>query len=244
MKIKKRARVLSILYLSSMLLMLLSLSTAVYAADAYDPLQVEIPYNHIYYTMDTAADSVFHYIITAEDSAPIPAEATESGSFSFDGASGSGEKYGDYTYFELPGELNFTFNRPGVYVYEINADMETDGKKINVDRYTFDPNTTTLTIYISNAPGEGMKLQAYAIENEKGVKLSGIVLDPSYKFSAEIPTQNPEKVSVPTAESYSTETVLTGDSGYSVLYASMAGISGICVILLIVFRKKGREENA
>lgn len=129
MKHKKHAKVLSLLCILEMMFMLISPGITVCAAESYDPLQSEIPYKHIYTTTDTKVDSVFHYVITAKNRAPFPAEVSERGLFSVNGISGKGIKDGDNKVFNQSGTLTFTFKKPGVYVYELKADRETDSKK-------------------------------------------------------------------------------------------------------------------
>ena len=175
---KKYTRVLSVLYL---LAILLSLETTAYALKSYDPLQVEIPYKHVYTTTDKTVDSIFHYIITSTNGAPLPVEASETGSFSFDGVSGKGVMDGAMTTFDLSGTLTFTFSKPGVYEYELKADRETDSKKTNSDRYTFEVAVTTITFYVIDSPDNEIELQAFTVENDRDIKINKMKLAPAYR---------------------------------------------------------------
>lgn len=272
MRFKNYAKVLSMLYLLTMFLMLFPFGITAYEAKAYEPLEVEIPYKHVYTTTNTNVDSVFHYIITAKDGAPLPAEAAKTGSFSINGVSGTGKKEGNNTTFSLNGTLIFTFAKPGVYVYEIKSDLETDRQKTNANRYTFEPDTKTITVYIANAPGNSMKLQMFTVEDSRQVKQNEIKLDPSYKESVLVPTSTTtpsatntstpettnkstpkttsvstnEKKSAPESETTSvsnSDSFKTGDASAIWQYAALAGMF-VSGIIILLTKKKGREDDA
>lgn len=267
MKYKNCTKVFSVLYLLAMTFMLLPLATTAYAAEAYEPLKVEIPYKHIYNTTNTNVDSVFNYIITTKDDAPLPLEASETGSFSLDGVSGSRKENGDNTLFNLSGTLTFNFTKPGVYVYNLSADTLKNSKKTNASLYTFEPSTTTVTLYIENAPGNRLQMQMFTAENENDVKLKEIKLYSSY--NEPLPTSSVNSTSTTTlttsaasskTTSASTKTASTsvpaktsstlppfktGDTNAVRQYAVLAVVSGAGIILpLVIGRKKGCGEDA
>lgn len=237
MKGKQQKKVLIMLCLLSVLHMIFSMTTTVYAEKYYNPLHAEIPYKHIYTTADPTADSIFHYIITAKENAPLPSETSENGSFIISGVSSDGVKNGNNTIFELRGKLTFTFTRPGIYVYEIWADAEKDGKKINTDCYSFESDIKTVTFCISNADGNELKFQGFTIENEKDEKLKEITFAPEYKVP--IKTVQIEKSDL----SDNAETVMTGENSYVRQYAVLTAVSGAGIVILTILRKKGRAED-
>jgi LPXTG-motif cell wall-anchored protein len=235
MKTVTHAKVLGMLALAALLLALLLPQGAVaYAAQAYEPLEVTLPYRHVYTTTDTAADSLFHYVISAKDGAPLPAEADADGGFSFQGVAGSGEKDGNHTRFDLAGSLTFTFTEPGIYTYEITADTATDNQKANAERYTFVERSMTVRFYIANADEGGMKLQMLTAENDADVKPNEVLLDPVYVGPVAPPQPDPP-TPAPTPK--------TGDTSNLPLYGAVLLLSGAAIIALLT-RKKGREDNA
>ena len=222
----KRAKLLIMLVFAALLLAAgLVPGRAASAAEAYDPLEAVFTYKHVFTTTDTQVDSLFHYVITPRDGAPLPAEADADGGFSFQGASGSGEKVGDSTRFALEGALTFTFTKPGVYSYDIKADLEQDSQKPNAQRYTFENRTLTINLYIVNAEDGGMKLQMLTAENSD-VKLCEMELTTAYAGPV-TPAPTPE----------------TGDRGTPLLYVAMIIFSGAAITALLA-KKKGREDNA
>jgi len=237
MKTIKHAKVLGMLALAALLLALLLPQGAVvaYAAEAYEPLEVKLPYKHVYTTTDTAVDSLFHYTISAKDGAPLPAEADADGGFSFQGVAGNGEKDGNHTRFDLVGELTFTFTKPGVYTYEIKADLDTDNQKADATRYTFEPRVYTVNFYIVNADEGGMKLQMLTAEKDNDVKPNEVEMDPAYEGPVAPAPQPEPPTPAPTPK--------TGDTSNLPLYGAVLLLSGAAIIALLT-KKKGREDNA
>lgn len=180
MKRIKHAKVLSMLCMTVLLVLNLPLMSIAWAAE-YEPLEVKLAYTHRYTTTDESADSVFHYTVKPNEDAPLPAEADANGVFSYKGATGSGEKKDDKTVFLNTGTLTFTFTSPGVYSYELSANLDIDNKKDKVERYHFDPRKYTVYFYIVNAEEGGMKLEMLTAEDDHDVKPNEVIFDPSYK---------------------------------------------------------------
>lgn len=201
MKSKKIKKIFSILCLSAVLLIILSFNTSAYAAnDDYEPLKVEIPYDDICKIENEKSNSAIHLIIIPKDNAPQPYNTEKTDS-------------------NLYGKLNFTFDKTGIYVYEINADIQTENK--------ISSQKILITFYVSNSENSEineLKLQTFTIENENGLKINQIKFNQSYN------RQN-------------SETFLTGDSGYIPQYTAITAISALCIIiLLMIHKRKGREE--
>lgn len=191
---KKHAKVLGMLGMIVLLLCAFSVDPMAFAAETeYEPLTVSVPYKHVYTTTDTSVDDLFHYLVTATDDAPLPAEADENGVFTYHGVSGDGEAVEGGTRYVNEGKLSFTFNKPGVYSYEVKADLDTDNKKEDAEKYTFEPRTYTLNLYIVNAEEGEMKLTMLTAETDEDVKPFEIELDPAYEN--EQPEPEPEKES-------------------------------------------------
>jgi LPXTG-motif cell wall-anchored protein len=251
MKTFKHAKVLGMLVLAALLLALILPQGSVAYAAEYEPLEVPFVYKHVYTTTDTAVDSLFHYTISAKDGAPLPAEADADGVFSFQGVAGDGEKDGNDTRFDLDGVLTFTFTKPGVYTYEVKADLDTDSQKADAERYTFDPRIYTLNFYIANAREGGMKLEMLTAEKDNDVKPNQVELDPAYAGPVapppqpEPPAPQPTPAPTPTPAPAPTPapTPKTGDTSNLPLYGAALLLSGAGIIVLLT-KKKGREDNA
>ncbi|MBQ9593266.1 MAG: hypothetical protein IJR36_05265, partial [Lachnospiraceae bacterium] len=191
--------------IAALMLLMMPHTRTASAAETYEPLEVELTYRHLYTTNDTSVDSLFHYIISAEDEAPLPKEADAKGVFTYDGASGEGTQDGDKTVYDLEGTLTFTFSVPGVYTYEIKGDLETDGQKENAENYTFEHRVMKVSFYIINAE-EGMKLRMLTAEDDTGVKPNEVELDPAYEGPEETTTEET------TTEETTTEETTTGET--------------------------------
>ena len=178
-KIRKIAKEMGVLCLIIPLLCVLLLGQTVYAAE-YNPVEVKIPFIHVYTTTDTSADSLFHYQTISEDGAPMPDEADENGTFGFQGVKGSGSNVTGGTRFELEGVLTFAFTKPGVYSYVLKADEVADAAKAADSNYTLEPREYKFSIYIEN--DEDGKLRFSMLTSEvEGEKTTGIELDPAYE---------------------------------------------------------------
>ena len=214
-------------------------------ADGYEPLEVEFQYTHRFTMNDTSVDSLFHYLVVPEEDAPLPAEADGNGVFTYKGVTGNGEKSGENTVFLNKGILTFTFSKPGVYTYDIRADLNTDQQKENADRYKFEARTYKLNFYIVNSEDGGMKLKMLTAEEDNDVKPNEVILDSSYKDPTKKkpdvkPDDNTKKSS--TKKSGSTR---TGDENDGLLYGVLMIGSAIAVAAIYVGRrKKGSEDNA
>ena len=202
MKYTKHAKVLGMLCIAALLLFIPPAPATVQAAE-YEPKEVELPYTHRYSTTDGTEDSLLHYVIVPQEDAPLPAEVDSKGMFSYKGVSGNGEKDGDRTVYLNTGTLTFTFSKPGVYTYELSADLNTDNSKENVERYTFEPRKFTIHFYIVNAEEGSMKLEMLTAEDDRDVKPNEVILDPSYQGPAkqeETETEKPEETETETVE--------------------------------------------
>ena len=209
-------------------------------AEGYDPLEVEFQYTHRYTTNDTSVDSLFHYLVVPEEDAPLPAEADGNGVFTYKGATGNGEKSGDNTVFLNKGTLTFTFSKPGVYTYDISANLDTDKQKNNADRYKFELRTYKLNFYIVNSEDGGMKLKMLTAEENDDVKPNEVILDPSYKDQTKKKPDDDNK-----KKSTKKKSTKTGDDSDTVLYATLMIGSALAVAAIYAGRrKKGSEENA
>ena len=236
---------------------------AAYAEESYEPLEVKLPYMHLYTTTDPGVDSLFHYSVTPEDGAPLPAEADENGIFTFDGTNGSGVKDGNNTVYNLPGELTFTFQRPGIYVYEVAGDVSTDSGKKDADRYTFENRKFKLSFYIANDPENNLKLTMLTGETDEGVKPNHLELDPVYEGPVESETETevetesetesetekkssvtPTSSSNTTPKSTSSSAVKTGDDSQPVFYAVTLVLAALVILVILRHRKKESENHA
>ena len=270
MKRIKHSKVLSMLFMTVFLVLNLPLMSIARAAE-YEPLEVKLAYTHRYTTTDESADSLFHYTVKPEEDAPLPEEADENGVFSYLGASGSGEKKDDKTVFLNTGTLSFTFTSPGVYSYELSANLDIDNKKNQVERYHFDPRVYTVYFYIVNADEGGMKLEMLTAENDQDVKPNEVIFDPSYiepdhsEPEPEKPVKpdqpdtpvKPDTPDKPVKPSRSGEPVKhssggksaksgnpkTGDDTNVIPYILLMLGSGAAIILIICRRKKGSEDD-
>ena len=206
----------------------LALSVSTFAAAEYEPLEVVLPYKHIYTTNDKAVDALFHYIIESktEDGA-LPAEADANGVFTFQGNDGAGVTSGANTVYDLQGELHFTFTKPGTYEYLIRGDLVTDGQKAHADRYTFEHRQYTVYFYIANDTDNGPKLtmRMLTAQDDSGIKENFVELDPVYKG----PTSTPPE---------------TGDTTPIGLYESLMLGSAVLILLFAgqALRKKAKNE--
>ncbi len=247
------------------MLLVMPHTRTVSAAETYEPLEVELNYRHLYTTNDTSVDSLFHYIISAEDEAPLPKEADAKGVFTYDGTSGEGTQDGDNTVYDLEGTLTFTFTAPGVYAYEIKADLETDEQKENAENYTFEPRVMKVSFYIINAE-EGMKLQMLTAEDDTGVKPNEVELDPAYEGPEETTeestteettteettteettteeTTTEETTKEETTTKKSDDTPKTGDPVNIVMFATMFVGGLLALTAVVMWKRKGSEEDA
>ena len=231
-RFKLHAKVLGLLMLAALCFLLIPEGHA--KAAEYEPCEVKFEYRHRYTTTDTSVDAVFHYLVTAKEEAPLPAEADGNGTFSYDGVSGEGTVDGNKTVFDLKGTLTFTFTKPGVYSYELKADLDKDNQKANVERYKFDPRVTTITFYIVNAEEGSMKLSMLTAEDDDDVKPNEVRFDPGYEGpEEETPPEPPEPPK-------------TGDESQVALYGVIMVVSLMLLVVLLVayLRKKGREDHA
>lgn len=246
MKRTKHAKVLIMLCMAALLLFILPAAETVRAAE-YEPLEVELLYTHRYTTNDGSEDSLFHYVIEPEEDAPLPKEADENGVFSYDGVSGSGEKSGDKTVYLNTDVLTFTFSKPGVYSYELSADLDIDNSKENVERYNFEKRTFNIHFYIVNAPDGGMKLEMLTAEDDQDVKPNEVILDPSYEGPVETTT---ESTTVATTEgskktTKSSRRPKTYDPNDALPYIlMMLGAAAAGTVIYVNRRKKGSEDDA
>lgn len=202
MRNKHHSNGLSMLLLIVLLCILQTGFTAYAESLPYKSLEVELPYKHIYTTTDVSADSEFHYCIFPKDDAPLPYEAEGSGAFSVRGVSGSGVKEKDKTVFDIDGKLTFKFAVPGIYSYDIKADSEADGKKQNSSRYTLNPDTITVTFYVTGESEDNQITLKMMTAESNEEKLSEIVLEA--KYSAPEKTTTSSESSVPSSPSSST----------------------------------------
>lgn len=215
----------------AVMLMLPVFKTA-YAANAYEPLEVKLPYRHLYTTTDTSVDSLFHYVITPKDNAPLPAEADVGGVFTYDGTSGTGVKDGNKTVFDLQGNLTFTFTEPGQYVYTVTGDLATDNEKVNADRYYFESRVMTITFYIINEPGSDLKLKMLTAEDtDEDVKVNEVEFDPTYEYETEEPEPEPDP-----------DKPATGDRNDMELYVTLLAVAAAALILLVCLRRFRKGE--
>ncbi len=246
-KIRKIAKGMGALCLIIPILCVLLLGPTVYAAED-NPLEVKIPFVHVYTTTDTSVDSLFHYQLTSEDGAPMPEEADENGTFAFQVVKGSGSHVTGGTRFELDGVLSFAFTKPGVYSYDLKADKVADAAKAANTNYTLEPREFKFRIYIEN--DEDGKLRFSMLTSEvEGEKITGIELDPDYHGKKPDdptppgpPPPNPPKPFYPPQPDVPA-TPHTGDSSNVPLYLVLLGISliGVIVVAFIPTKKKGRE---
>ena len=248
MKRTKHAKVLSMLCMAALLLLTSPFMMTV-RAEGYDPLEVEFQYTHRFTTNDTSVDSLFHYLVLPEEDAPLPAEADGNGVFTYKGVTGSGEKSGDNTVFLNKGTLTFTFSKPGVYTYDISANLDTDKQKNNADRYKFELRTYKLNFYIVNSEDGSMKLKMLTAE-EDDVKPNEVIMDPSYKDPTkkkpdDKPKDDTNKKSTTKKSTKKSSTPKTGDENDVLLYGALMMGSALAVAALYVGRrKKGSEDNA
>lgn len=256
MRHKKQFSIGNVLLAFAFLLMLLPYSSVVYAENAYEPLAVKLPYRHLYTTTDVEVDSLFHYLVSPEDGAPLPKEADEDGVFAFQGVSGSGTADGDNTVFDLQGNLTFEFQKPGVYSYELKADLDADSKKVNDSRYTIPRGTVKVTFYIENDPDHEMQLTMLTAEKDNDVKPNEVEFDPVYKGDVRKPEKDPddpvdkEKTG---NKGGSSRTVKSGphprtsDDTNAKMYLLMGLFSAAVVLVLLRMKfknRKGSEDNA
>jgi len=211
----KKARNAILYGMLALVVSLMVLPLQIFAEETYEPLEVTIPYKHVYTTTDTTVDSLFHYVITPQEGAPLPAEADAEGVYSFQGVVGTGRKDGDYTVFDLDGGiLTFTFTKPGVYSYETKAAYAIDNEKVHSERYIFGPHTYVFSFYIVNDEGGGLKLRMLSAEDDTGVKPFGIEFDPVYEGPIE--HEGPD----------------TDDNTPLWTYATFMTGSAICIVIL------------
>ena len=198
--------------LLSLCALLLGCAAGGTAAADYAPLEAVLPLRQVYTTTDAEADSLFHYILRAEDLSPLPREADTDGVFALEGAAGTGERKGSVLRYEREETLHFTFPRPGVYRYTLSAAAEKDGKKPNAARYALEGRRFTLSFYVENTSEGSLRLQTLTVENEQGEKLDALELDPSYLGPA-----TPSPVPAPPPE----PGPHTGDGNRTPLYAAL-----------------------
>ena len=214
-------------------------------ADEYEPLEVEFQYTHRFTTNDESVDSVFHYLVVPEEDAPLPAEADGNGVFTYKGVTGSGEKSGDNTVFINKGTLTFTFSKPGVYTYDISADLDTDKQKENADRYKFELRTYKLNFYIVNSEDGGMKLKMLTAEEDDDVKPNEVIMESSYKDPTNKKPDNKPQDDTKKKPTKGSRTAKTGDENDALLYGALMIGSALAVAAIYVGRrKKGSEDNA
>ena len=247
MKLLKHKKVWTVLFAALLAVMLLS-GMVVCAAYSYSPQEVSLDVQHTFVTTDTTVDSDFHYIVSARDGAPMPAEADENGVFTFRAAAGTATRNGNSTTFVLTQPLTFTFSQPGVYVYELKADKAQDGAKKNADRYTLDDQVLTLSIYIENdADSEsGLKLAMVTVENAEGVKPNDLAFRTAYKGPAVTPTPSPQPTPKPTpTPKPNPNTPRTGDDLNLPLLIAVTVVSGAVLLgTFLVKEKEGSEDHA
>lgn len=223
--------------LLSLCALLLGCAAGGTAAADYAPLEAALPLRQVYTTTDAEADSLFHYILSAQDLSPLPSEADADGVFALEGAAGTGERQGGILRYERDETLHFTLPRPGVYRYELRADVERDGRKPNAARYTLEGRRFTLSFYVENAPEGSLRLQTLTVENEQGEKLDTLELDPSYRGPV-----TPSPVPAPPPE----QGPHTGDGNVAPLYAALA-LCAAAGLGLSWFRlrktRKGRDKH-
>lgn len=242
----RHTKVLTVLCVLAILASLLSVGMIACAAD-YEPLEVKLEYKHVFTTTDTNVDSVFHYIVSGKDGAPLPAEADEKGGFSFQGVAGNGEKDGSNTKFDLRGVLTFTFSKPGVYAYELMADLDQDNLKKDAERYTFEKRSTTVTFYIANDEGEGLKLKMLTAEDDQDVKPNEVEFDTVY-VGPVTPPPTPTPTPTPTPAPKPAPTpkpgiAKTGDDRNVTLLVSLMLLSGVTATVTFVSVKKNKEGS-
>lgn len=226
-------------------LLLQSVCGTAYAEESYDPLEVKLPYKHVYTTTDTKVDSLFHYSITAEDGTPLPKGANEKGIFTFKGASGSSTKDGDNFVFDREGNLTFTFDKPGVYVYEITGDLSTDNRKTNAARYHFEQRKFKVSFYIANDPEQSLKCTMLTVKTDGDVKPNEVELDPSYKGPTETQKHTESTHSqTTTSTTSSSAAVKTGDTSRPVVYAVTLMLAVLVMMVCMKTRKKESEHDA
>ncbi len=244
MKRTKHAKVLSMLCMTALLLLTSPFMMTV-RADEYEPLEVEFQYTHRFTTNDESVDSVFHYLVVPEEDAPLPAEADGNGVFTYKGVTGSGEKSGDNTVFINKGTLTFTFSKPGVYTYDISADLDTDKQKENADRYKFELRTYKLNFYIVNSEDGGMKLKMLTAEEDDDVKPNEVIMESSYKDPTNKKPDNKPQDDTKKKPTKGSRTAKTGDENDALLYGALMIGSALAVAAIYVGRrKKGSEDNA
>jgi len=244
MKRTKHAKVLSMLCMAALLLLTSPFMMTV-RADGYEPLEVEFQYTHRFTTNDTSVDSLFHYLVVPEEDAPLPAEADGNGVFTYKGVTGSGEKSGDNTVFLNKGTLTFTFSKPGVYTYDISADLGKDKQKKNADRYKFELRTYKLNFYIVNSEDGSMKLKMLTAEENDDVKPNEVIMDPSYKDPTKKKPDDKPKDDTKKKSTKKSRTTKTGDENDALLYGALMIGSALAVAAIYAGRrKKGSEDNA
>lgn len=137
----------------------------VFAAGYDKPVEVKIPYTHIYNAEGNRTSDIFHYTITSLNGAPAPADS-KNGVYTLTvtGKPGSAVKG------EL--DLSIKFDKPGEYLYHVaSSDAARDG-------FHFEQRTYTLHVYIQN--NDDGSLMLAAIDDDNGQKLNGLVFKPSH----------------------------------------------------------------
>ena len=191
-KLNRGRKMITALAVVMAAVMLLSGTTALASSapspgeEGYEPLEVTLPYRHVYTTTDTAADSVFHYIIEATaGEGTLPAEADSAGGFSFEGKTGSGTTSGDDTVYDASGALTFTFTKPGEYTYHIKPDAAQDSQKENADRYSFESREYDVRFFIANETDGSMRLRLLTktVENQDDEKVNEVLMEIEYEWN-------------------------------------------------------------
>ena len=237
MKDRKTRMALAVMLLISLLV---PLGATAYAADGYEPLEVELEYIHKYTTNDTSVDSLFHYIIEVTGEAcALPTEADADGVFTFQGVSGAGEAKGEDRFFALPGTLHFVFTAPGEYSFRIYADLDTDRQKTNASNYEFEKRVFTVNFYIGDEDGT-LKTLAMTAENGNDEKPNEVELDPSYHSQ---PTPTPAPAPSPAPKPGQGLTPKTGDESSPAAYAALLVLSVALAAAAFRLEKKHRFEK-
>ena len=171
------------------------------AAVTYTALVTELPYSHVYTTVNESADDQFHYKVESES--PLPQEADTAGVFVCAGTSGTRSESGGQVTFTLAGKLHFRFPAPGVYEYVIGADSAADSAKTDAENYTFETRQYTVRFYIENGTTEGSLRLAGVTITESGPKKEVLELTADYHGQPE--TTEPETTEPETTEPETTE---------------------------------------
>lgn len=222
-----------------------------------NPIQISLPYKHIYTTTDNNADSIFHFIISPKDESPLPYEADKNGIFTINGKSENEEKTKSKSVYKTDGNLSFEFQKPGVYCYEIKADLTTDEKKKNASSYKFSGETISVSFYVEGSSETGdLQINMLTAQNTKNEKINEIVFkttfddnttsNPSSTPTGSVPTyNNPTTPLYPQSSNYvsseSKSIFKTGDERHIVLSFIILTLSAVTFILLNVLSKQEDE---